>query len=140
MSGLEIFGAVAAAVTLLDVAKKFATRLERYDNVHRDIAALETRVRNLAVIVDEISVVLSDVRSQQQDGVTTAEAIIWRRMDAVLVLCTDRLTQLDSGLDYILSRGSRSRLSAVPSDISRRMKDLEDYVQALIMLKGLFQM
>jgi hypothetical protein len=140
MSGLEIFGAVAAAATLLEVAKKFSARFERYDNVHRDIAALRTRVVDLAVIVDEISVVLSDVRSQQQDGVAAAEVIIWKRMDAVLVLCTDRLTQLDSGLNYILSQGSKSRLSAVPSDISRRMKDFEDYVQVLIMLKGLFQL
>jgi hypothetical protein len=140
MSGLEIFGAVAAAATLLEVAKKFSTRLETYDNVHRDIAALKSRVGNLALIVNEISGVLSDVRSHRQDGVTSNEVIIWKRMDAVLVLCTDRLRQLDSGLGHILSRSSRPRLSSVPPEILSRMKDLEDYLQALDMLKGLFQL
>jgi hypothetical protein len=140
MSGFEIFGAVAAAATLLEVAKKFSARLERYDNVHHDIAALKTRVVDLAIVVDEISVVLSDVRSQQQDGVAAAEVIIWKRMDAVLVLCAHRSSQLDSGLNYVLYQRSKSRLSAVPSDISRRMKEFEDYVPVLILLKGLFQL
>jgi hypothetical protein len=140
MSGLEIFGAVAAAATLLEAAKKFSTRLETYGNVHRDIATLKSRVENLALIVDEISGVLSDVCSHRQDGVTSNEVIIWKRMDAVLVLCTDRLEQLGSGLDHILSRSSRPRLSSVPPEILSRMKDLEDYLQALNMLKGLFQL
>jgi hypothetical protein len=140
MSGFEIFGAVAAAATLLGVAKRFSTWLEKNDNVHRDIKALKIRVIDLALIVDEISVVLSEVRRQNQDGRTAAEVIIWKRMDAVLVLCTDRLKQIELRLNQVLPRGSRPKLSAVPSDISRRMKDFEDYVQALIMLKGLFQL
>jgi hypothetical protein len=145
MSGLEIFGAVAAAATLLELAKKFAARLEKYDNVHRDIEALHKRVGNLAQIVSEIFVVLSDIRHQQQNAggraqTTAAEAIIWERMNAVLVLCKKKLSQVDSGLNHILSRGTKTRLSAVPPDISSRMEDLNAYVQALNILKGLFQL
>jgi hypothetical protein len=143
MSGLEIFGAVAAAATLLELAKRFSTRLEKHDSVHRDITALKKRIGVLAEIVSEISVVLNDIRRQQQDGqvlITAAEVIIWERMNAVLGLCTDKLKQLDSGLNHTLSRGSKSKLSAVPPEIGRRTKDLKAYVQALGMLKSLFQL
>jgi len=142
MSGLEVFGAVAAAATLLELARKCHSRLERNENVHRDIKALQQRVGVLTDTVTQVSNVLSDIRSQHdgQPQVTEAEKVIWYRMDAVLKLCHDKLAELDDRLDQILSKGSRTKLSVVPSDIARRTRDLKNYVQALNMLKDLFQL
>lgn len=142
MSGLEIFGAVAAAVTLLELVKSCSDLLKRHENAHHDIAALHTRVGLLAGIVAQVSEVLHNIRLQ--DGgkvqITDAELIIWQRMEAVLGLCRHKMVELNKRLEQVLSKGARPRLSTVPADIARHSKDLKTYVQALNMLKGLFQL
>jgi hypothetical protein len=142
MSGLEIFGAVAAAATLLDLAKACSNLLKKHENAHRDIVALHTRVEVLAGIVAQVSEVLHNIRVQD-DGraqVTDAELIIWQRMDSVLGLCQHKLAELKKRLEQVLSKGARQKLSAVPADIAGHSRDLKTYIQALNMLKGLFQL
>jgi hypothetical protein len=144
MSGLEIFGAVAAAVTLLELAKSCSNLLKRHTNTHRDISALAKRVEVLTGIVSQVSEVLHSIRLQNEGhGLTTdAELIIWQRMEGVLGLCQNKMTELNTRLTEVLSKTTRPKLamSNVPADIVRHSNDLKTYIQALDMLRGLFQL
>jgi hypothetical protein len=144
MSGLEIFGAVAAAATLLELAKSCSSLLKRHANTHRDITALTKRVDVLTGIVSQVSEVLYSIRLQNDGhGLTTeAELVIWERMEGVLGLCQNKMTELNTRLNEVLSKTARHKLSmsTVPTDIVRHSNDLKTYIQALDMLRGLFQL
>ncbi|KAF1849544.1 uncharacterized protein K460DRAFT_415889 [Cucurbitaria berberidis CBS 394.84] len=142
MSGLEIFGAVGAAATLLELAKKCSQRLEKIENTDRDIIALQKRVRTLTETITQVSDVLYDIRRQNDGQVeaTEAEVAVWSHMDAVLKLCNKTLGKLNTRLDSLHHKHGKSKLSALPPDILRRTDDLSTYISVLSTLKGLFQL
>jgi hypothetical protein len=139
MTGLEIFGAISAAATLIELAKKCSARLEKGRRTHQDLAALQKRVDLLAETTISISNVLEETRGQYHEyaPTTDTEIALWRRMEAVLNTYHKDLTKLDNRLELILQKKPRN-LAVIPQDITRLAEDIKTYISALDMLQGLF--
>ncbi|KAJ4359921.1 B-cell lymphoma 3 protein [Didymosphaeria variabile] len=138
MSGLEIFGAVGVAASLIELAKKCSARLEKGRRTYHDLAALQRRVDVLTETINSVSDVLEDIRKQYHEHApTTAETALWQHMESVLKIYHKNLVKLDSRLEEILHKRSKA-LTAIPADITRRAEDMRTYIQALDRLKLLF--
>jgi actin-related protein len=139
MSGLEIFGAVGAAATLIELAKKCSARLEKGRRTHQDLVALQERVDLLAETTINVSNVLENIRRRYEEHapITQTEIALWQHMEAVLKTYHKDLAKLDNRLELVLQKKTRN-LAVIPQDITRRAEDVKTYISALGMLQGLF--
>jgi DNA phosphorothioation-dependent restriction protein DptG len=131
MFGLEVVGAVAA----------------RDDANARELLA---RVEQLAGTISDVFTVLKDIfaQSEKDQEFTDAEKIIWKRMEYILLLCKEQLEELHQQLDVVAAKTEgfidrtkeAAKLSILVPVIKRTKDDINQYFNALNLLKGLLQM
>lgn len=140
MFGLEILGAIGAAATLLELAKKCSQQLEKVENTTRDFKALRERLKALADTIAQVSNALNHIKQHDgdQNQTTDAGAAMCIHMDAILKLCDKTLVKFKARLDQLPLKNGKSKLSTIPPEILRRIKDLDTYISALNTSKGFF--
>lgn len=149
MFGLEIVGAVAAAAALIELSSKCTKKLVRIKEARDDATArdLLKRVELLTQILSDVFKVLHHIYTQpvKQHQYSQAESTIWERMKSVLLLCQQRLDDLYIQLNTVAARTEsfvdRSKeafkLSISLPNMRRINEDIDTYINALNMLKGL---